>query len=86
MEEMVFLGYQYGSFTDNASGRVVNYAHGFFFQPFNNSNADRHTYGYEPVKLRVPSVDVLVGLQPLDHVLVYFGRHDVVSKVEVVKK
>lgn len=87
MEEKVYLGMQYGRFEDRESGREINYMHGFFFSPFGvSNNPDRHTYGYQPEKLRLQSLEVVQGLEPLDKVIVYFGRNSVVTKVEKVSK
>lgn len=84
MEEMVYLGCQYGSFTDEKSGRSVRYAHIFTMEPFEDSdNPDYHTFGYKSGKHRLVSVAVIknVDLQPLDVVEVYFNSKGSVTKV-----
>lgn len=85
MEEMVYLGYQYGSFKDERSGRSVNYAHIFTMEPFEDSgaNPDYHTDGYKAGKHKLASRGVLKGLdlEPLDVVEVYFNSKGAVTKI-----
>ena len=75
MEEMVYLGYQFGTFKDDKTGRMVHFASMFTMEPFPASeNPDYHTYGYKGDKHKLASPSVLRGLdlQPLDVVEVYF--------------
>ena len=84
MEEMVYLGCQYGSFKDEHTGRSVNYAHIFTMEPFEDSaNPDYHTDGYKAGKHKLASRGVLKGLDlaPLDVVEVYFNSKGAVTKI-----
>lgn len=84
MEEMVYLGYQYGSFKDEKTGRQVNYAHIFTMEPFEESaNSDYYTNGYKSGKHKLASRGVLKGLDlaPLDVVEVYFNSKGAVTKI-----
>ena len=84
MEEMVYLGYQFGSFKDEKTGRQVRFASMFTMEPFPESeNPDYHTYGYKAEKHKLASAGVLKGLdlEPLDVVEVYFNSKGAVTKV-----
>lgn len=84
MEEMVYLGYQYGSFKDEKTGRSVSYAHIFTMEPFEESaNPDYHTNGYKAGKHKLASRGVLKGLDlaPLDVIEVYFNSKGAVTKI-----
>lgn len=84
MEEMVYLGYQFGTFKDERTGRTVRFASMFTMEAFPASdNPDYHTYGYKGEKHKLASASVLRGLdlQPLDVVEVYFNSKGAVTKV-----
>ena len=84
MEEMVYLGYQFGTFKDANTGRTVHFASMFTMEPFSaNDNPDYHTYGYKGDKHKLASPSVLRGLdlQPLDVVEVYFNSKGAITKV-----
>ena len=84
MEEMVYLGYQFGTFKDEKTGRTVRFASMFTMEPFPaNDNPDYHTYGYKGDKHKLASPSVLRGLdlEPLDVVEVYFNSKGAVTKV-----
>ena len=84
MEEMVYLGYQFGTFRDERTGRTVRFASMFTMEPFSASeNPDYHTSGYKGDKHKLASPSVLRGLdlQPLDVVEVYFNSKGAVTKV-----
>lgn len=83
MEEMVYLGYQYGSFKDEKTGRDVNYAHIFTMEAFPDTNPERHVGGYMSNKHKLASRGVLKGLDlaPLDVVKVYFNSKGAVTAI-----
>ena len=84
MEEMVYLGYQYGSFKDEKTGRQVKYAHVFTMEPFeDNGSPDYHTGGYKAGKHKLASPGVVRDekLSPLDVVEVYFNSKGAVTKI-----
>jgi hypothetical protein len=86
MEEMIFVGWQYGAFqTDN--GRMQNYCNGFFITGFNGEeNPDYHFGGQKAVKKKVLKPEVWSGIAPGSKVYVSFDSSGRVSRMELVKK
>ena len=88
MDKIIYLGYQYGSFEDEKSGRKVSYAHLFAMVEFDNpDNPDYHTDGYKGDKIPLKDTSVLKGLRlaPLDVIEVYYDKKGKVTKIVPVE-
>lgn len=84
MDKIIYLGYQYGSFEDEKSGRTVRYAHLFAMTNFEDvDNPDYHTGGYKGEKIALKDSYVLKGLDlaPLDVIEVYYDKKGKVTKI-----
>ena len=86
MEEMLFVGWQYGVFQteDNKSQKYCN---GFFVADFaGEENADYHFGGQKAVKKKCVKPEVWQGVKPNTRVFVMFDSYGRVSHMEPVQK
>lgn len=86
MEEMLFVGWQYGAF-QNDNGRMQNYCNGFFVTGFSGEeNQDYHFGGQKAVKKKCVKPEVWANIAPMTKVYVSFDSYGRVSRMEPVKK
>lgn len=90
MEEMVFVGYQYGSFKPDGRSERVPFASVFFLQQFPDvpSDSDFHADGLKSAKFKLASADVVENAEValLDVCEVYFNSKGVVTKIATTGK
>ena len=81
MEEMTYMGAQWGVFK-NKDGDKVSYCHMFAIQEFTSAeNSEYHYTGLKAVKHKLSNPGLVEGLEPFDVVEVYFNSKSMVTKV-----
>ena len=85
MEEMVFVGYQFGSFKPDGRSDRVPFASVFVLQQFPDvpSDSDFHADGLKAAKFKLVSADVVQdsGASMFDVCEVYFSSKGAVTKM-----
>lgn len=85
MEEMIFVGCQWGTFKPDGRNERVPFASVFMLQPFPDvpSDSDFHADGLKAVKYKLASPDVVAdsGAGMFDVCEVYFNSKSVVTKI-----
>lgn len=86
MEQKVFVGFNYGTFTTD-EGERKDYANAFVLEGFDGeANAGYHFGGQKAVKYGCVSPDVFAGIDPGTTVECYFNSKRKISKMVPVKK
>ena len=86
MEEKLFVGYNYGTFTTDEGVRK-DYANAFMLEPFDGEgSADYHFAGQKAIKYGCVNPEVFNGIDPGATVECYFNSKRKISKMVPVKK
>lgn len=86
MEQKVFVGFNYGTFTTD-EGERKDYANAFVLEGFDGeANDGYHFGGQKAVKYGCVSPDVFAGIAPGTTVECYFNSKRKISKMVPVKK
>lgn len=86
MEEKLFIGYNYGTFTTD-EGERKDYANAFMLEPFDGEGTeDYHFAGQRAVKYSCVNPEVFNGIDPGTTVECYFNSKRKISKMVPVKK
>ena len=87
MEEMIYLGAQWGSFKDNETGRTVRYAHVFVAQKFDRDNDDNFSHvGMKSDKLKLDEPALVADLEPNTRCKFFFNQRGRVTGIEPLEK
>lgn len=86
MEEMLFVGWQYGQFETDA-GKMQPYCNAFFVADFaGEENADYHFGGQKAIKKKCVKSDIWQSVKPGTRVAVMFDSYGRVSRMEPVQQ
>ena len=86
MEEMLFVGWQYGQFETDA-GKMQPYCNAFFVTGFNGEEyADYHFGGQKAIKKKCVKPEVWQGVKAGTKVCVMFDSYGRVSRMEPAEK
>lgn len=85
MDEMVFVGYSYGRFTDSNTGAIKDYCNVFVLEQFVGTVSNDYNFdGVKAVKYGCTSPDVFKNVPINSKIRCYFDSRKKISYIEVV--